>query len=437
LQGFFEVIMNNNRGMMWVFAIIWMIGAYFLMTNMNRGAQRIPTPPVAAILAQAQTMANKAGDDQDKLIAAVKKYAEVSKYYPKTEEAAQARLQVGILQETRLVQQPGWWAKRFGAVADPDVKQGLNAVRTYKTLIKDFSPKKSDAAEAAEARLSKLEKTIDAKNRHGIGYKIIDSLVALTGRDPNFSFAIALLIITIIVKVVTMPLSHLQYRSMREMQKIQPLLKELQEKYKGDQRALGEKTMALYKEHGVNPFSGCLPLLIQLPVLMLLYYKVIMAYQFQFAMGKFLWIGSSLAHRLPEYATIASFKIPLMAANLAQPDLLLLLMYTVSMIISQKLTVVDPSQAEQQRIMTYTMPIMFTVILLSFPSALMLYWLFFNILSTVQQYLVLRKPADAATPPAASTGGGLDIKPAKVKAGAAKTGKSGRHRKRFEALQPA
>lgn len=78
------------------------------------------------------------------------------------------------------------------------------------------------------------------------------------------------------------------------MQKIAPLIKELQVKYKGDQKVIGEKTMELYKEHKINPFASCWPLLIQMPILFGLFYTI-KYYEYQFALGKFLWIGSSLS----------------------------------------------------------------------------------------------------------------------------------------------
>jgi YidC/Oxa1 family membrane protein insertase len=179
---------------------------------------------------------------------------------------------------------------------------------------------------------------------------------------------------------------------MKEMQKIQPLVRELQEKYKGDQQQIGAKTMELYKEHGVNPFAGCLPVIVQFPVLWLLYVMVRL-YQVQFAHGEFLWIGSSLAHKFPG----------IVGANLALPDVALVIIYIISMIISQKIAIVDPSQAEQQKIMMWTMPLVFGYIFWKFPSAFMLYWLLFNILSTAQQYAIMKGPQ---TPATAVAGGG-------------------------------
>lgn len=89
---------------------------------------------------------------------------------------------------------------------------------------------------------------------------------------PNFGLAIVLL--TILVRLILLPLSIKQTKSQREMARIQPEVKKLQQKYKGDRQKMNEAMMALYKEHGVNPFGGCLPLLLQFPVLIGLYYVV-------------------------------------------------------------------------------------------------------------------------------------------------------------------
>jgi membrane protein insertase Oxa1/YidC/SpoIIIJ len=122
-------------------------------------------------------------------------------------------------------------------------------------------------------------------------------------------------------------------------------------------------------------------------------------YEYQFAQGTFLWIGwSPVVHK---------FAIPLMgrpvwitAANLAQPDLILLLFYTASMIISQRLSVVDPTQADQQKMMSIMMAVMFFFFIGYLPSAFVLYWFTFNLLQTWQQYHVIHgvQPIEPAAP---------------------------------------
>ncbi|HAH85840.1 MAG TPA: hypothetical protein DCL60_00545 [Armatimonadetes bacterium] len=381
--------MDKNKSMIWVLALMWVVSLSLLIWA--RPKQPAPQQKPVASVEQAQEQAAK--QDKRSLNAAIKTYQEIVKTEPKNAKSLSARLQIGMIYEK--------------------LKNQQAAVQTYSETLRDFPKDKWPQAGIAEERLAQ----IDHKNSGTTLYKVIDALVALTGRNPAYSYFLALLIITVVFKVLTTPLSNVQFKSMKEMQKIQPLVRELQEKYKGDQKELGERTMALYKEHGVNPFAGCLPILVQFPLLWLLYVMVRL-YQVQFANGQFLWIGSGLAHKFPG----------IVAANLALPDIALVIIYVISMIISQKIAIVDPAQAEQQKIMMWTMPLIFGYIFWKFPSAFMLYWLLFNILSTVQQYMIMRGPQ---TPAAATGGGGEHITPS---AGTPRPKSGKRHKKHFSAL---
>ncbi len=257
----------------------------------------------------------------------------------------------------------------------------------------------------ADAKVLKQQAAdnLDKLNSSDIKYKVIDFLVRITGKVPAFSYWFAIILITFLVKLILTPLTHMQFKSMKEMQRIAPLVKEIQAKYKGDQKTIGEKTMALYKEHGVNPFASCLPLLVQMPILILLFYTI-KSYEFQFAKGTFLWIGSELSH-------LTSFRVMfnpgqlvwVTAKNLSEPDLILVVLYVISMYISTKLSSVDPTQAEQQKMMAIVMPLMFAFLFAGFPSAFLLYWLVFNILQTVQQYYILHGGQQAALATAPAT----------------------------------
>ncbi|MGC8863538.1 MAG: YidC/Oxa1 family membrane protein insertase [Armatimonadota bacterium] len=257
-----------------------------------------------------------------------------------------------------------------------------NLTRTEARQVRRTVQSALSLKEEVAARLDKLNST-DWK------YKLIDTLVAITGRIPAFSYWFAVILITVIVKLLLTPLTKAQFKAMKEMQKVAPLIKEIQEQYKGDQKTIGEKTMQVYKDHKINPFASCLPLLVQMPILMLLYYTI-RSYEFQFAKGTFLWIGSSLSH-------LASFPVMfnpgslvwVTARNLAEPDLILVILYVISMYISTRLSSVDPTQADQQKMMAIVMPVMFAFIFAGFPSAFLLYWLVFNILQTAQQYMIL------------------------------------------------
>jgi YidC/Oxa1 family membrane protein insertase len=144
--------------------------------------------------------------------------------------------------------------------------------------------------------------------------------------------------------------------------------------------------MSLYKESGANPFAGCLPLLLQMPILISMYWSV-MTYKETFVSQKWLWIGSAAAASAPYH---------ILGANLAAPDYILLALYTVSMYFSVRFTSPpspDPAVAQQQRIMAFISPAMigFFGFKYAWPSGLIIYWLSFNIFTMSQQIYLIRK----------------------------------------------
>ena len=218
---------------------------------------------------------------------------------------------------------------------------------------------------------------MDTRNKKMVSYKVLDAIVALTGRNREFSYALAMILVAVLVKLITNPLQKASMDGMKEMQKMQPEVNRLKERYKGDE--LNAKMMELYKEHKVNPAKSCLPMLIQFPI-MIYIYNSIRLYEFQFANGNFLWIRDSFLSR--QYPHIV-------ASNLGHHDVVLLVLYSISMFISQRLTPVsDPAQAEQQKQTSLMMTIMITFMMFSwnFPSAFVLYWLMFNVLNMWQQW---------------------------------------------------
>jgi YidC/Oxa1 family membrane protein insertase len=220
-------------------------------------------------------------------------------------------------------------------------------------------------------------KAEDAVKSSHITYRFMDTLVALTGRHPDFSYFLAIFIFTAVIKVVMTPITVKQLRSSRMMMLIQPRMKEIQDKFRDRPEELNRRTLALYKEEGVNPI-GCGSTMILQMVIMFSLYRVILDYQYQFTKGHFLWVGSGLSQMFPH----------IFAASLARPDWPLLIIYSISMMVQQKLTMVpsvDPAQAQQQQMMMYMMPLMLLFVLRTFPSAFALYWLLFNVMSTVQQ----------------------------------------------------
>lgn len=178
------------------------------------------------------------------------------------------------------------------------------------------------------------------------------------------NYGVAIIIITIILKVFFFPLTHKSYKSMKGMQKIQPEMTKLREKYKDDRDAMNKAVMELYREHKVNPMGGCLPMVVQIPVFFALYKSLMFSIELRHA-PFFLWV-TDLADKDPYYVT------PVIMG--------------VTMFIQQKMT---PSQMDpMQQKMMLALPVVFTFMFLSFPSGLVLYWLVNNVLTIGQQMYI-------------------------------------------------
>jgi len=194
------------------------------------------------------------------------------------------------------------------------------------------------------------------------------------------NYGVSIILLTILIKILFWPLTHKSYKSMKEMQKLQPRLAKLREKYKGNKEQLNKEMMGLYKTYKVNPMGGCLPMIIQIPVFFALYR--ILGDSIELRHAPFmLWINDLSA---PDRLFHLGFKIPFMSPPYGIPVLTLLM--GASMFIQQKMTPTpgDPSQA---KLMMF-LPIIFTVMFINFPSGLVLYWLVNNILSIGQQYRI-------------------------------------------------
>jgi len=199
---------------------------------------------------------------------------------------------------------------------------------------------------------------------------------------PNYG--IAIIILTLLIKIVLWPLGSKSYKSMSEMKKIQPLMKEIREKYKDDKKKMNEEVMGLYRTYKINPLGGCLPMVVQLPVFFALYRMLYQAIELRHA-PFFLWIDDlSAPDRLGHFAID---HIPFMEPPYGIPVLTIIM--GASMLLQQKMSppMGDPTQAK----MMMFMPVIFTVIFINFSSGLVLYWLVNNILSIAQQYYIQKK----------------------------------------------
>lgn len=225
----------------------------------------------------------------------------------------------------------------------------------------------------------KLEKSVDFGWFNIIAKPLLVVLNIFNRFAHNYGLAI--IVLTVLIKIIFWPLTHKSYQSMKGMQKLQPKMAKIREKYKNDKQKMNEELMALYKTYKINPLGGCLPMFLQIPVFFALYKVLLNAIELRHA-PFMLWINDlSAPDRLP-----IGFDIPYVGGL---PVLTILM--GASMFIQQKMTPTtgDPTQA---KIMLF-LPIIFTFLFVNFPSGLVLYWLVNNVLSIGQQYFINKKAA--------------------------------------------
>lgn len=218
------------------------------------------------------------------------------------------------------------------------------------------------------------------------------------------SFGLAIVLLTIAVRIVLYPLNQKQMTSMQQMQKIQPRLKVLQEKYANDKEKLNQETMRLYKENKVNPAAGCLPLLVQLPILILLF-NVLRTYDFAGTSFLGIILGSSTTAGLAQAVGVAAdptgnygvmsvltgiLKNPAGLSNMGLYVGNLILLIGISFLTwaQQKLS---SGSNPQMAMMNTVMPFFMAFICLSMPGGVMLYWGLSSLMGVVQQYFVMSK----------------------------------------------
>jgi len=189
------------------------------------------------------------------------------------------------------------------------------------------------------------------------------------------SYALAIIILTLMIKIVLYPLTHKQMHSMKKMQEIQPKIAEVQAKYKKNPEKANQAVMEIYKENKVNPMSGCFPLLLQMPILIALF-TALRSFQYEDLGSSFLWIP-----------------------HLKDPDPIYIIpvLVGITTYLQTKLTTPntgsESAAASTQKTMLYVMPLFIGYISMKFPAGLGLYWIFFSIFGTVQQMYINRQPA--------------------------------------------
>lgn len=376
--------------------LIWGVSYFFMLRFLGPQAQK----PGTAIPVYQQAQALEAegrnespnvalADRVKKLQEASSKYEEFYKAEKDTPSGWQARFQqVNIFDylarvegakkptdthwydqaETKLKEMETGLQKKTGTV-----KVEANGVITEKT---------GDLGQIAEERHNQIRAARDEVNKHKWTYVVLDFLVKATGANPAFSYAFALVLVVVVLKTLTFPFQRKQMEYQRDMMRIQPLLKEMQEKMKGKPpEEVQRRQMEIFKENNVNLAGGCLPMLVMMVVLFPVYWMV-RDYEYQFTNATFFWIGSAF-----------SKGVPWLGDNLAQFDAPMFVIYLLSTIafsaLQPKMTT-DPAQAQQQKMMMYMMPVMFGVMMFIYrwSSAFMLYWLILNIVSGYQSWVL-------------------------------------------------
>jgi YidC/Oxa1 family membrane protein insertase len=212
-------------------------------------------------------------------------------------------------------------------------------------------------------------------------YLIIPLFTLLHKVIPNYG--IVIIIFTLIIKILLYPLTKSSTKSMRKMQALQPMMTEVREKYKDDPQRQNVEIMKLYKDYGINPAGGCLPLMLQMPILFALF--AIFRSTIELRQQPFFWWIHDLSS--PDVIFHLPFSIPLFGiTNISG----LALAMAITMFFQQKQTVTDP----RQKSMIYVMPIMFWIMFNGFPSGLNLYYFVFNVLSIAQQYYINKRGKD-------------------------------------------
>ncbi|MDD5145432.1 MAG: YidC/Oxa1 family membrane protein insertase [Candidatus Pacebacteria bacterium] len=234
---------------------------------------------------------------------------------------------------------------------------------------------------------------------------LFNALILLYDYLPGHSFGAAIIALTIVIRFILYPLMASSIKSQKTLNELQPKLQEIQKKYKDDKEKQALETMELYKKEKFNPFGGCLPLLVQLPILWTLYQvfsrglnaeEAVYLYKFVPNPGQI----NSVFLRILDLSKAALHTVD-GKTQILLPNMILLVLVGIAQFIQTKMSsaktkISQGGQAAQfsemmQKQMLYFFPVLTTIILLKLPSAIALYWLVTTLFSIVQQYLIYKK----------------------------------------------
>ena len=257
------------------------------------------------------------------------------------------------------------------------VANGTSAIIGVKEPVFTVSPGETKTANAIlfagpkdQAELNNIHETLDLTVDYGflwfVSQMLFSGLVFIYGVVGNWG--IAIIIITIIVKSILYPLTKKQYESTAKMRALAPKMEQLKQRYGDDRQKMGQATMELYRKEKVNPMGGCLPLLLQMPIFLALYWVFLESVELRHAPFG-LWISDLSAK---------------------DPYFILPILFGASMFLMQKLTPTPTMDPMQQKMMLW-MPVIFSVFFLWFPSGLVLYWLVSNLISIAQMLYIYKQ----------------------------------------------
>jgi len=219
---------------------------------------------------------------------------------------------------------------------------------------------------------------------------LFNALIFFYNYIPLQDFGIAVILLTVIIKLIFYPLGVKAIRSQKALSDLQPKLKEIQEKYKDDKEKQGKEMMELYKKEKINPFSGCLPMLIQLPVLIALFWVFR-----TFEGGVTAEELSNLYSFIPTPEVVNTMFLGLI--DLIKPNIVIAVLAGLGQFFQTRMTTKRTKtkgkdfQNQMQKQMQYFFPIFTVIILFRLPSAIGLYWLTTTIFTIIQQYFIFRK----------------------------------------------
>ena len=271
--------------------------------------------------------------------------------------------------------------EHYSVAIKMDIKNDKTEKSTFMILL---TPLDYKILKSYEMELEKTMRfSLDFIVRPIAQYVILPVFLFLHSMIP--SWGIVIIIFAFLMKVVLNPLTKTQMKSMKKMSQLNPKITSIREKYKDDPVKANQQIMKLYKEEKINPAGGCLPMLLQLPILYALF--GVFNSTIELRNESFLWIKDLSS---PDVILNLPFKIPIF--GISQISGLALAM-GVTMFIQQKMTVTDP----KQKAMVYIMPVMLTLLFFSFPAGLNLYYFMFNLFSITQQWWTNKKTPKTET----------------------------------------